>query len=175
MTGAANSGALRTWGAIALWLAVLVTAACSKPGDATAALRRGQLEDTVVLMLKNAERGDAQAQNSLGVLYYLGSGTPRDYAKALHWFELAAIAGNASAQRHLGSMFRQGLGTPKDDFRAFGWYDAAHHSGDPHARDYMAWTALVVGPNQQALGRRLIAKDLKDKRVSHGSAQTGFR
>ncbi|MGH7865082.1 MAG: tetratricopeptide repeat protein [Candidatus Binataceae bacterium] len=126
-------------------------------------------------MKARAAMGDSAAQNALGVLYYIGAGTPRDYAKAIHWFERAALAGHPQAQRHLGSMFRQGLGTPKDDFRAFGWYDAAYRSGDPNARAYMKWCALVVGANQQALGRRLIAKDLKAQAVSHGSDATGYR
>lgn len=152
---------------------VLVTA-CAQ-SDPDSAMRHGDFETAVELLTPRAEHGDPNAQYSLGVLYYIGAGTSRDYAKALHWFELAALAGHARAQRNLGSMFRQGLGTPKDDFRAFGWYDAAHHAGDPNALDYMKWVALVVGANQQALGRRLIEKDLKAQKVSHGSAATGYR
>jgi TPR repeat protein len=175
-----RSGAIRparaTWSAWCLgWAIALLVTACAKPGEPGAALRRGEFDTAFSLLQQRAEQGDVEAQNSLGVLYYLGTGTPRDYAKALHWFETAALAGHAVAQRHLGNMFRQGLGTPKDDFRAFGWYDAAHHAGDSGALAYMEWTALVVGANQQALGRRLVAKDLKEKQVSHGSTATGYR
>ncbi len=158
-----------------LWLGLCVGVSCGKPNDPEIALRRGQFADAIELLNPLAEHGDADARYALGVLYYMGSGTPRDYAKALHWFEGAALSGHRRAQRSLGSMFRQGLGTPKDDFRAFGWYDAAFRAGDKSAHDYMEWTALVVGPNQQALGRRLIAKDLKEQKVSHGSTATGYR
>jgi uncharacterized protein len=167
--------AARSWAWLPFAVAIVCVAACSKPTDPTSALRRGELEAAFTLTRQLAESGEVAAQNRLGVLYYLGSGTQRDYAQALAWFERAALAGDASAQRHLGSMFRQGLGTPKDDFRAFGWYDAAFHNGDPRARDYMKWVALVVGANQQALGRRIVAADLKAQKVSHGSALTGYR
>ena len=45
---------------------------------------------------------------------------------------------------------------------------AARRNGNPNAQFYMEWMALVVGWNQQALGRRLVAKDLEQQRVTHG-------
>jgi hypothetical protein len=34
----------------------------------------------------NAEDGDAEAQNSLGLMYLIGEGVPQDYNIALRWF-----------------------------------------------------------------------------------------
>ena len=34
-----------------------------------------------------AEAGDAEAMNSLGVLYFIGTQVPRDYATALLWLQ----------------------------------------------------------------------------------------
>lgn len=149
--------------------ALLGATGCSGRGDAAAAYRAGDYARAYQLTRAQAERGDRAAQNNLGVLYYAGIGAVRDYPQALHWFEVAALQGDLHARRHLASMFRQGLGTPKDDFRAFGWYDAARQSGHPGALDYMRWMALVVGANQQALGRRIVAQDLKNRTVSHGA------
>ena len=156
-------------GGLLLLGVLLASTGCSGRGDAAAAYHAGDYARTYQLTRAEAEQGDSAAQNTLGVLYYAGIGVMRDYPQAMHWFELAALHGDLHARRHLASMFRQGLGTPKDDFRAFGWYDAARQSGHPGALDYMRWMALVVGTNQQALGRRIVAQDLKNRTVSHGT------
>ena len=40
------------------------------------------------------ERGDAYAQEHLGLLYAEGEGVVRDYVQAYMWFDLAAMQGN---------------------------------------------------------------------------------
>jgi TPR repeat protein len=49
-----------------------------------------------------ADQGDSCAQLSLGIVYEDGNGLPRDYAKALTLFRLAANQGNPLAYRELG-------------------------------------------------------------------------
>lgn len=44
-----------------------------------------------------AERGDTEAQNLLGGLYYFGQGVPLDDAKAYMWFSVAAGQGSQKA------------------------------------------------------------------------------
>ena len=39
---------------------------------------------------KAAEQGDADAQNSLGVMYRKGRGVAQDYVRAYAWYDLAA-------------------------------------------------------------------------------------
>ena len=44
-----------------------------------------------------AEAGDAEAQNRLITIYFLGEGVPRDKAEALKWHSKAAEQGKASS------------------------------------------------------------------------------
>ena len=55
----------------------------------------------------------------LGMLYLLGRGVTRNYAKARHYFEQALQGGElnveaAVAQYWLGQMYKEGIGVPKD-------------------------------------------------------------
>ncbi len=58
----------------------------------------------VSMLLKAAESGNADAQNSLGVLYLSGNGVPADHEKALSWAEKAAVQGHVQAQLRLGEI-----------------------------------------------------------------------
>lgn len=58
----------------------------------------------VPALLKAAESGNADAQNSLGVLYLNGNGVPADHEEALLWTEKAAERGNLQAQLRLGEI-----------------------------------------------------------------------
>ena len=53
---------------------------------------------TVVLFRKAADRGNADAQVSLGYMYLHGRGVPQDDALAVTWYRKAADQGNADAQ-----------------------------------------------------------------------------
>ena len=149
--------------------------ACARHETPLAAWRAGDEEAAFAGLRVAAEAGDVAAQTAVGTLYYLGVGTPRDYAQALVWYEKAALAGDPHARRNLGSMFRHGHGTPQDDFRAFGWYDAARSAGHSGVTEYLRLTALSVGWNQQALARRIVQEDLKNQAVSHGSHRKATR
>lgn len=55
----------------------------------------------------------------LGMLYLMGRGVTRNYAKARHYFEQALQGGElnveaAVAQYWLGQMYKEGIGVPKD-------------------------------------------------------------
>ena len=62
---------------------------------------------------KAAERGFAEAQNNLGVMYVLGRGVTKDDAEAVKWFRKAAKQGYGPALNNLGEMRRQGRGVAK--------------------------------------------------------------
>ena len=59
---------------------------------------------------KAAERGGAEAQNNLGLIYVLGRGVPKDDAEAMKWFGRAAAQGYSPAQTNLAELRRQGRG-----------------------------------------------------------------
>jgi len=53
---------------------------------------------------KAAAQGYAPAMNTLGRLYELGQGVPRDFAQAREWYQRAASAGNPDGQAALNSL-----------------------------------------------------------------------
>ena len=53
------------------------------------------------LLLRCAERGDANSQFLLGGRYFNGDGVPQDAAEAVRWYRLAAAQGLALAQYNL--------------------------------------------------------------------------
>ncbi|MCX6594785.1 MAG: tetratricopeptide repeat protein [Acidobacteria bacterium] len=83
---------------------------------------------------KAAERGDAKAQFSLGVMYDSGQGVPQDYAEALRWFRKAADQGHTSAQFNLGVMYANGQGVPENAAEGVRWYRKAADQGDALAQ-----------------------------------------
>lgn len=72
---------------------------------------------------KSAEEGDADAQFSLGVLYYRGQGVRQDYVKAREWIKKAAAQGNENAQINLGLLYANGLGVRQS------WHQAVEYYG----------------------------------------------
>ena len=83
---------------------------------------------------KDAESGDAEAQNNLGVMYNKGLGVSEDYAEAVKWYRLAADQGYADAQCNLGVMYDNGQGVPQDYAEAVKWYRLAADQGDAGAQ-----------------------------------------
>ena len=81
-----------------------------------------------------AERGDVEAQNSLGKCYDRGDGVGKDLAEAVRWFRKAAEQGNAKAQFNLGLSYAQGDGVGKDLVEAARWYRKAGEQGEAKAQ-----------------------------------------
>ena len=80
---------------------------------------------------EHAQRGNAEAQGSLGTAYLTGQGVPQNYCKALSWYRKAGRQGYANAQAavvvfHLRKWCSKGDG--KDLVRAYVWLtdEAAH-------------------------------------------------
>ena len=55
--------------------------------------------------IRQLAAGDADAQNTLGVMYATGEGVPRDIEAALIWFQRAAEQNHVSAQFNLGVLY----------------------------------------------------------------------
>ncbi len=98
--------------------------------DAERAYSAGDYEKSAKLYLPLAKQGNAKAQLSLGVIYYLGQGVPQDYQEAAKWLRLAAKQGHALAQVILGAIYDLGLGVPQDYKEAAKWYRLAAEQGD---------------------------------------------
>lgn len=87
-----------------------------------------------------AERGDVNAQMLFGLGYVEGypPTLPKDYAKALKWFGLAAAQGSAVAEENLGEMYEMGLGVASDAQAALHWYLLAAEKGNADAKEHLA-------------------------------------
>ena len=88
---------------------------------AYAAYKRGEYAEALAGFRLLAEKGDAEAQNNLGVMYDYGEGVPKDFAEAVKWYRKAAVQGDVEAQTNLGFMYLTGYGVPKDYVQAYMW------------------------------------------------------
>jgi TPR repeat protein len=95
------------------------------PQDYAEALKR---------LRRAADRGDADAQSALGVLYANGEGVPQDEAEAAKWFRRAADQGHAVAQSNLGAMYAAGKGVSQNATEAARWCRSAAEQGDAAAQ-----------------------------------------
>jgi TPR repeat protein len=81
-----------------------------------------------------AEKGDAEAQLSLGLFYASGSGVAPDLGKAAKWERKAAEQGLARAELELGRDYVDGSGVKPDAAEAFKWFHSAADQGLPEAQ-----------------------------------------
>lgn len=68
--------------------------------------------------LLRARAGDAESQNLIGYMLFLGDGVPQHRAEAYQWFTRAAHQGNTQAMRSLAVMHHLGAGTRRDESEA---------------------------------------------------------
>ncbi|MEM7027436.1 MAG: tetratricopeptide repeat protein [Pseudomonadota bacterium] len=130
---------------------MIILFGCAEETDPRLAFDKGDYEIAYKLWVPMAEQGDAEAQNYLGIMHYLGFGVTRDFQKANLWYEKAAKAGYPDAQRNFGDMLHFGNGIPKDNYKAYKWYFAASQQGNIGAGKQIAVIAASgnLSPNQQ--------------------------
>lgn len=78
--------------------------------------------DSRKLLRISAERGNAQAQDKLGIVYAQGQGVPKDYSEAAKWWLRAADQGQSGAQLDLGLLYENGWGVQKNLVIAYALY-----------------------------------------------------
>ena len=113
------------------------------------AMQQKNYAQAVQLLRPWAERGDAQAQYNLGVMYRDGQGVAQDDTKAREWFEKAAAQGLAAAQYNLGLMYYHGQDVAKDYVKAREWFEKAAAQGDADAQ----YNLGVMYSNGQSVAR----------------------
>ena len=74
----------------------------------------------------------------MGVAYGNGDGISQNYAKALYWYNKAAMQGYAQAQFNLGLYYENGWGTLSDPQQAIKWYKKAAEQGMTKAQVNLA-------------------------------------
>ncbi|HWP67695.1 MAG TPA: tetratricopeptide repeat protein [Rectinemataceae bacterium] len=84
-------------------------------------------------LIASAEKGNADAQCNLGVIYFTGEGAPQNIPEAIRLFTAAAERKNLDAQRNLGWIYRhtEGYLDPK---KAAKFYDMAARQGDAESQ-----------------------------------------
>lgn len=76
-----------------------------------------------------ADQGNADAQFSMGVLYYSGGKIKQNLELAVEWFHKAADQGHAGAQFNLGNEYKRGGGLDQNDSKAVYWWRKAAQKG----------------------------------------------
>lgn len=96
-----------------------------------------------LLSVKQARRGDVEAQKRLAFMYLKGDNVRQDYHKGVEWLEKAAERGDAEAQAQveLGAIYYVGKGIApdyKDKFlsfvKSFKWHQKAAVKGHGEAQ-----------------------------------------
>ena len=95
------------------------------------AYRRGDYVTALKVFRTLADQGNANGQNTVGILYGRGLGVPVDLAEAVRWFRRAAEQGHTVAQHNLGAAYFRGRGVLRDDAEAIRWFRKA--AGKGHA------------------------------------------
>jgi hypothetical protein len=90
---------------------------------------RGNYPTALEILHPLAEKGNADAQNSLGLLFANGKGVPLDYEQAAAWYSKAAAQGSAEAEYNLGVLYFNGRGVPKDYEKAAALYRKSAEQG----------------------------------------------
>ena len=140
---------------IFLLYTVAILTACGEINDPHQAFEQGHYERAFELWTPEAEAGDLEAMNYLGVHYMLGLGIRKDYQKAIEWYEKAATAGHPDAQRNIGDMYSNGLGVAENKYQAFIWYFAASQQGNESAKNRLEILSgsNKLTPHQQTHGK----------------------
>ena len=77
-----------------------------------------------------AEKGEADCQFNLALMYEKGIGVAQDEKEAVVWYRKSAEQGNSHAQFNLGVMYEHGRGCDVDFAQANQWYRKASVQGD---------------------------------------------
>lgn len=88
----------------------------------------------VSVIKMQAERGAAESQAILGVLYTKGIGVAKNNIEALKWYNKAADQGNTSAQLIVGVRYAEGIGVVQDYEEALRWYHEAAKQNNSKAQ-----------------------------------------
>ena len=112
-----------------------------------------------------AEEGNAQAQNTLGLMYGEGEGVNQDYKEAVKFCRLAAEQGDAYGQLNLGFMYANGYGVIEDYVYALMWWYIAASNGNENAKEYIEELEEMMTSSQikeaQRLSKECMKKDFK--------------
>lgn len=120
---------------------------CPAPAESISAVvaqgrqsvKQGDYAVAILCYRLAAERGNAEAQHNLGLLYESGLGVEQNYREAAQWYRQAAEQGDADAQASLGVLHETGDGVAQNYAEAAQWYRKAADQGDASAQNNLGW------------------------------------
>lgn len=107
-------------------------------------------------LAQKAANGDKNAQYEYARRLLTGKRAPRNPAKAICWFNIAAQQSHAGAEAALGVCHERGIGTARDTQQARQWYQRAISHGHPHA--LLVLTRLELKEKRPQRAIRLLEK-----------------
>ena len=102
--------------------------------DGMASANRKDFATAFAKFRSAAQKGSAEAQTIVGMMFNEGRGVTQDYKEAARWYLLAAQQGLAQAQYNLAVMFEDGQGVAQDYKEAVRWYQLAAKQGKADAQ-----------------------------------------
>ena len=119
------------------FLAFVLAALASQPGVAKPPARGSCVDaltniehgDPVSVCTLEAQGGNAQAQATLGAMYYKGKGVQKDLVAAFKWSLKAAQNGNAAGQYEVSVQYMNGEGTAVNSYHAVAWLKRSAQQG----------------------------------------------
>ena len=122
--------------ALAVVVSLLAAPAAAQDRDkGVEANERDDYAAALIELRPLAERGDADAQTNLAIMFENGLGVPQDYTEAVKWYQRAAEQGHVGAQNNLGVMYGNGRGVAQDHTEAAKWYQLAAEQGVAQPQD----------------------------------------
>lgn len=96
--------------------------AADEMGKSFDAAEAGNFDRAVAIWKSLAEKGDAQAQFNLGLMYHSGLGLTQNEGEAVKWYQKAAEGGYSQARVYLVVGYEEGwFGLPQDQQKAYYW------------------------------------------------------
>jgi TPR repeat protein len=127
-----------------------VLASTQAPKPATASNDPSVDTATFDQLRQMANKGDAVAQNALGLRYATGDGVSPDDHEAMKWFTKAAEQGYIPAQSKLGSFYYGGRDIAPNFTEAYFWTVLARANGDETSKTLAPLVAEHLTPGQMA-------------------------
>ncbi|MFZ6720722.1 tetratricopeptide repeat protein [Undibacterium sp. Ji49W] len=112
--------------------------------DGVAYYEQGDFPSAAESFRAAANKGNADAQFNLGLMYLNGEGIEQDYKQAMSWFEQSASKDNVRAQVNLGRMYAKGKGIVSNHGIAASWFRKAADQGYADAQ-YSLGILYVTG------------------------------
>jgi TPR repeat protein len=143
---------------------MLALTACDRTAqNAVTAYGKGDYKTAYVAYSKLAKEGDRDAQFTLGLMYFEGTGPDKDFAEAVRWYLRAANQGQVMAQNNLGAMYMDGKGVAQDFVESAFWLTLVANAGDPHAKQLRDAVAIRLSAVEQDTVRERV-KNWKPKK-----------